>query len=84
MLSSFLQPTPCWPTMQTEEPNVSAAWSSLMHHIQEILSSNIDPETCYPDRFFAIFHNPSRQMPDSTLKQDTAFSSLILFQFIFY
>jgi hypothetical protein len=41
-------------------PGIVVKWIKLLLHIQEVLGSNLGPETGYLDRFFCGFLSPSR------------------------
>jgi hypothetical protein len=54
-----------WTQRLEEKSFCLIEWLTLLLHIWEILSSNLGPETGYPDlRFFVVFLSPSKQMPE--------------------
>jgi hypothetical protein len=38
-----------------EIPNIVAEWLALLNRTPEGTRSNLDKETCYPDRIYAVF-----------------------------
>jgi hypothetical protein len=45
-------------------------WFTLLSLIWEVPGSNINPETCYPDRFYVVFSVPAGKYRHNTLGHD--------------
>jgi hypothetical protein len=59
--------------------------SSALDLIQEVLSSNLNFDTGYPERLFVVFFSLSRYMPHNALLRPSPFSSksLSIYQSLF-
>jgi hypothetical protein len=49
-------------------PGIVVKWIKLLLHIQEVLGSNLGPETSYLDRFFVVSSVPPGECWDNPLK----------------